>query len=306
MAQINQQAFAARIKEYINNPSCFEQAFFDSSLHTVTVREPSTSHHGGKGGVLDLQGLCFEEYIELVMILLEHGYHSLHKPASLTAYCAAMAQAVQSFAKPLAVNDPASYMEPHFLLHGLEKATIAESVAQCLDNGRIIHETLVVRAGYMAKYGCKTLLGNGLQMMMENGFAEDKLGICCFITKEDEPNPHGAGDGYAAKVSFFLDTSRMEITIITIQGQCVNKAQKNRSRDYARLGARLQIDPRGYLLKKVCEVAKLAGYIRVRVIRPESHPMTIDQHGGFVARYEKLIRELGINHANDCYLEGSL
>lgn len=306
MAQINQQAFAARIKEYINNPSCFEQEFFDSSLHTVTVREQSKPHLGENGCLQNLQGLCFEEYIELAMILLEHGYHSLQKPANLTAYCAAMAQAVQSFAKPLAVNDPASYMDPHFLLHGLEKATIAENAAQCEDNGRIIHETLEVRAGYMAKYGCKTLLGNGLQMMMKNGFAEDNLGICCFMTKEDEPNPNGAGNGYAAKVSFFLDTSQMEITIITIQGQLVNKALKNRSRDYARLGARLKIDPRGYLLNKVCEVAKSAGYKRVRVIRPESHPMTIDQHGGFVARYDNLIREQGINHTNDCYLEGYL
>jgi hypothetical protein len=115
-----------------------------------------------------------------------------------------------------------------------------------------------------------------------------------FITKEDEPNPHGAGNSYAAKVSFFLDTSRMEITIITIQGQHVIKALKKRSRDYARLGARLKSDPRSYLLKKVCEIARLAGYKRVRVIRPESHPMPIDQHGGFVARYENLIRELGI------------
>ncbi|MGD9950031.1 MAG: hypothetical protein AB7U29_16370 [Desulfobulbus sp.] len=306
MAQINQQAFAARIKDYINNPSCFEQEFFDSALHTVTVREQSPLHQGEKVCLLDLQGLCFEEYIELVMILLEHGYHSLQKPASLTTYCTAMAQAVQRFALPLAVNDPASYMEPHFLLHGLEKATIAESVAQCEDNGRIIHETREVRTDYMAQYGCKTLLGNGLQMMMEDGFAEDNLGICCFITKEDEPNPNGAGNCYAAKVSFFLDTSQMELTIITVQGQHVNKAVKNRSRDYARLGARLKIDPRGYLLKKVCEVAKLAGYKRVRVIRPESHPMTIDHHGGFVARYDDLIRELGINHQNDCYLEGNL
>lgn len=306
MAQINQQAFAARIKDYINNPSCFEQDFFDSSLHTVTLREQSEPHQGEKGCLLDLQGLCFEEYIELVMILLEHGYYSLQKPANLSSYCTAMAQAVQNFAQPLAVNDPASFMEPHFLFHGLEKTTIAESVAQCEENGRIIHETLKIRESYMAKYGCKTLLGNGLQMMMENGFAEDNLGICCFITKEDELNPHGAGNSYAAKVSFFLDTSRMEITIITIQGQHVIKALKKRSRDYARLGARLKSDPRSYLLKQVCEVARLAGYKRVRVIRPESHPMTIDQHGGFVARYENLIRELGINHENGCYLEASL
>lgn len=306
MAQINRQAFAARIKDYINNPSCFEQDFFDSSLHTVTLREQSEPHQSEKGCLLDLQGLCFEENIELAMILLQHGYYSLQKPANLSNYCTAMAQAVQNFAQPLAVNDPASYMEPHFLFHGLEKATIAESVAQCEENGRIIHETLLIRDSYMAKYGCKTLLGNGLQMLMENGYAEDNLGICCFITKEDEPNPHGAGNSYAAKVSFFLDTSRMEIMVITIQGQHVIKALKQRSRDYARLGARLKSDPRSYLLKKVCEVAKLAGYKRVRVIRPESHPMTIDQHGGFVARYENLIRELGINHENGCYLEASL
>jgi hypothetical protein len=305
MAQINQQAFAARIKEYINDPSCFEQVFFDSALHTVTERKPSNSHQGEKGG-LDLQGLCFEEYMELVMILLEHGYHSLQKPASLSIYCAAMAQAIQSFAKPLAVNDPASYMEPHFLLHGLEKATIAETAAQCVNNGRIMHETMAARADYMAQYGCKILLGNGLQMMMENGFAEDYLGICCFITKEDEPNPHGAGSCYTAKVSFFLDTSQMEITIITIQGQRVNKAIKNRSRDYARLGARLKIDPRGYLLAKVCDVARSAGYKRVRVIKPASHPLTIDQHSGFVGHYDHLIRELGINHESGCYLETNL
>lgn len=89
-----------------------------------------------------------------------------------------MTQSVHNFAKPLAVNDPASYMEPHF---------IAESVAQL----------------------------------------EVNLGIGYFISKEDEPNPHGACNCYTAKVSFYLDTSQMEITVITIQGQRLYKVLKD-------------------------------------------------------------------------------
>ena len=34
--------------------------------------------------------------------------------------------------------------------------------------------------------------------------------------------------------------------------------------------------------------------------------MTIDQHRGFVARYDNLIREQGINQENGCYLEANL
>jgi len=191
-------------------------------------------------------------------------------------------------------------------LHGINKKTLTESVSQFKSNGRIIHETLAARDLFLTNHGESVCLGNGIKMLMEEGSAEDYFGICCYITKEDEKEPHGTDSTYIAKACFFLDTLNDEIIVITMQGQRVFADQKNRSRYYARLAAKLQMDPRAYVLKKICEIAKSEGYKKIRVVRPEHHPMYIDEHGGFIAKYEPIIRQAGISLENGCYLEGML
>jgi hypothetical protein len=94
--------------------------------------------------------------------------------------------------------------------------------------------------------------------------------------------------------------------VITLQGQRVSKNAKERSRDYARLGAKLTMDPRAYVLKKVCTICTNEGFKKVKVIRPEQHPLFIDHEEGFMARYEPIIRHTGITTENGCYLENDL
>jgi len=143
-------------------------------------------------------------------------------------------------------------------------------------------------------------------MLMEEGSAEDTSGICCYLANSSEKQPHGTDSSYIAKASFFLDTSNKEIIVITIQGQRIQQRNKERSRDFARLGHKLQMDPRTFILNNICKIGRKNAYQRIRVIRPLMHPMFFDNHCGFKARYEPIIRQAGINSENGCYLETDL
>jgi hypothetical protein len=118
--------------------------------------------------------------------------------------------------------------------------------------------------------------------------------------------PHGTDSSYIAKVSFFLDTLNREIIVITIQGQRIQQGNKTRSRDFARLAHKLCLDPRSYVLQKICEIGRRESYQKIRVIKPLEHPMYIDSHDGFKARYEPVIRQAGITTECGCYLERNL
>lgn len=307
MTQIRQQAFAERIEEYIVNPASFNQERFDSSLHTVCSDHPLAAPAAtGLARLPTMQGLCFSEYIELVMILLSHAFRTRTDATPVKEFAQAMAAAMQKFAEPLADEAPACYTGPYFLLHGLSSKSLTACVGQFENNGRIIHETLAVRPAFLLLHGQAANQANNIKMLMEEGAAEDYFGICAYITRADENKPHGTDQSYIAKTSFFFDTLRHEIIVITLQGQRVYAGQKKRSRNYARLAARLGVDPRLYVLQKVCAIAKKEGYQRLRLIRAEHHPMFIDKHVGFMARYDPLIRMAGFNTENGCYLEGTL
>jgi hypothetical protein len=309
MTKIRQRAFANRIEEYLLHPALsFNQHRFDSSLHTL-VRKANPG--GGPAAVAVpfievMRGLSFAEHMELVMILLAHAYEGLEDDTEIKEYSKAISVAIQDFAEPLTDGHPDCFLDPSFLLHGLRQADLAAIVARLFDNGRIIHETLAARDDFIDRHKGPTLLGNGIQLLMEEGAAEDRCGICCYLTRENEPEPHGTDDTYIAKVSFFLDVTRREITVITVQGQRAYAARKNRSRDYARLAARLALDPRAFLLGLLTELAAKEGFERIKVIRPAHHPMFIDKHEGFMAHYEPVIKAAGINEVNGCYLEGGL
>jgi hypothetical protein len=308
LTQIRQKAFANRIEEYLTAPTSYDERRFDSSLYTVVRESRNRIMAGGSINetVKVLHGLCFGPHIELVMILLAHAYHGLRDHTRIRDYSRAVSEAIQGFAKPLADGDMACYPNPSFLLHGTRKASLGAIINQLATNGRIIHETMARRAMFISEHGQETPLGHGLKMLMEDGVTEDCYGICCFITREEEEDPHGTDTSYIAKVSFFLDGRDREIYVITIQGQRVTVDKKEKSRDFARLTARLGMDPRTYVLQKVCQAAKSEDFQRVRIIRPQFHPMFIDSHAGFKAEYEPVIRQAGINEENGCYLERRL
>ncbi len=308
MTKIRKRAFANRIVEYLNDADSFSEGRFDASLFSV-VKEPragGAADGAGSRQVELIQGLRFGAHIELVMLLLAHAFQGLGDRTTIKAYAEAMAGAMQSFAEPIANGSLTCFPDPTFLMHGLGRATLADIVRRFENNGRIIHETLARRDDFIDSHGRALNLGHGVKMLMEEGAAEDSFGICGYLVREDEEEPHGTDISYIAKTSFFLDATKGELFVISLQGQRVLSAQKERSRDFARLAARLAMDPRAFVLRKVCEVARSEGYRRVRVVRPDQHPMFLDRHRGFMARYEPVIHQAGIGEENGCYLEARL
>jgi len=308
MTQIRTRAFANRIEEFLRNPDSYEEKRFDASLYTVVKKMGTRATLYGEVAVVDqeLHGLCFGAHMELVMILLEHAYRGLRDKTTICQYARAMAAAMQSFAAPIAVGGCASFPEPNFLLHGINRTTLGAVIDRFESNGRIIHETIARKDDFIRRHGGQVYLEHDLKMLVEEGAAEDCFGLCCYITRADEPAPHGTDWSYIAKVSFFLDHLHKEIYVITMQGQRVQADDKNRSRAYARLAAAMGMDPRAFVLRKVCELGRTEGYSRIRVIRPGHHPMFLDKHAGFLARYEPIIRQAEINEENGCYLQAAL
>ncbi len=308
MTQIRTRAFANRIVEYLLDPASYSEKKFDSSLFTV-VRKNSirATPYGEVTSVSrELHGVCFGPHIELVMILLRHAYRGLCDSTTPRQYSRAISGAMQTFAEPIAIGGRASFPDPSFLLHGISKKNLAAAVRRFECNGRIIHETMALADAFLREYSGPLHLEHDLKMFVEEGVAEDCFGLCCYITREKEEYPHGTDKSYIAKVSFFLDALNREMYVITIQGQRVYSADKNRSRYFARLAAVLGMDPRTFVLKKVCELGRAQGYRKIRVIRPEHHPMFIDGHSGFTAQYEPVIRQAGITETCGCYLQRDL
>jgi len=46
--------------------------------------------------------------------------------------------------------------------------------------------------------------------------------------------------------------------------------------------------------------------MKIKVVKPQHHPMFIERHKGFVGKYEPAIRQAGIQTENGCYLEAVL
>jgi hypothetical protein len=308
MTTIRKRAFANRISAYLHDPAVFDERKFDASLYSlvrppVDVSSPSAERCCPPKII---RGLTFGEHIDLVMILIRYGYQGLCDQTSVGEYAKAMAEAMQDFADPFVDGDDYCFAYPHFLLHGLRKKTLNGVIAQVRNNGRVIHETLAVRQGFLEKHQGPTLLPHGLKLLMEEGASEDWYGICCYLTKASEMNPHGTDTSAIARASFFLDTLHRVIYVISIQGQRIKPLIKERSRDFARLAAKLAMDPRAFVLCQICRIAKIENYRRVKVIRPKQHPMYIDHHQGFLALYEPIIHQADIHRKNGCYLEKTL
>ncbi len=319
MAKINVHEFAACIGRYIIS-STNEQ----HQKNAVILANQALSTPYQK------EGICFCHNTELAMLLLKRAYDSLPNKPSDGEFSERVAQAMQEFAEPFPSGEY-NLCYPHFLLHGLELENLEGVVSRISNNSRIIHETLAVRPAVAHEYDVKEFVpvkgvemavdsknpayyvegfNTGLKTAISYGLCEDFFGITLALGKLCCGYPNGSN--HIVKVSFFLDTTNKDIYVITIQGKKFDEGTKvevireKNEKFWGMLTTRLGTSPRTFLLRKLKDWGKQNGYERIKVIRAKDHPLTIEQHKGFLANYEPAVLKAGIDQENGCYLEAKL
>lgn len=317
MAKINVPEFASCIEQYVSDTNERHQ----SDAVVLAVQALSTPYQK--------EGVCFCHNTKLAMLLIKRAYDSL-SGVSAKDFSMPVAQAMQEFAEPFPSGEY-NLCYPHFLLHGLELGNLEGVVSRISDNSRIIHETLAVRPAVAHKYDVKEFVPvkgvemavdsknpahyvegfhTGLKTAMSYGLCEDFFGITLALGKLCCGYPNGSN--YIVKVSFFLDTTKKDIYVITIQGKKFDEGtnveviREKNEKFWGMLTTRLGTSPRTFLLKKLKDWGKQNGYERIKVIRAKDHPLTIEQHKGFLANYEPTVLKAGIDRENGCYLEAKL
>lgn len=300
MVKISAEGFVRKLIDYHYKPD-------DSYENAMAVVEAMRATP--RGSFEKNPCLRFGHNSCLVLKLLNRAYDLASSKGEFQEFSERTAQAIQKFAEPFPEEDNLAY--PHFLLHGLEKPTVDDIISKIEHNGRIIHETIPRRP--ICGFEKPIDLERGLFAKLTWGDTDDYFGIALHLcTTYDDA--FSMIPKTAAKLGFFLDRTNNEIYVINLQGQRVDrknvngvwKRNKEKGKEYARLTSKLGIDPRGFLLKWLCMYANEKEYTRIKVIRPTFHPMFIEQHKGFYATYEPVIKQSGITEENGCYLEASL
>ncbi len=301
MVKIAVSRFADKIKEYLLSPEKFRQ---EAVVDTLNVIDPQS-----KWG--ERKGITFGYNTGLVMQLLARAYHSLSNGCDTAEFSVQVAQAVQNFAEPFSNQDNLCY--PHFLFHGLVQQNLDGIVEKLECNSRIIHETFGDRNRIMDEHGYVSI-DDGLTLAMSNGATDDFFGIAYLLARKNNLLLSSAC-GYVAKASFFVDITNKDIYVMTLQGRRFDSSDLVNShssreeekleaeREYSRIGNVLGMSPRRFILEKVMDFGRENGFTRIKVIKPEEHPMFIERHKGFLANYEPVIRKAGITEENGCYLE---
>ena len=304
MVNIDVTGFAGRVRDYLDSPEGFSQ---EAVVDTLNVIDPQSRWK-------ERNGITFGHNTELVMYLLGRAFY-LSQGNDKTGFSHRVAQAVQKFAEPFADTDNLCY--PHFLFHGLVQPNLDDVINKIEGNSRIIHETLDDRRRIISEHGSVKLDG-GLQLVMSDGLTDDYFGIAYLLAKQDE-RLIGSSTGYIAKASFFVDKTNGDVYVMTMQGRRFGSHDPVRAahpsgkekrleaeREYSKIGNVLGMGPRRFILEKVADFGKDNGYKIIKVIKPEEHPMFIEEHKGFLANYEPVIRKAGITEDNGCYLERPL
>ncbi len=242
-----------------------------------------------------------------MMLLLERAYCGLTPQPYLDDYCAHVANAMQYFADGF--GEDADLCYSHFLMHGINEPTLEGVMDKIRENARIIHETRRGRPSLIDSLHSPVDLGFGLKLDFDWGQTDDYFGICSYAFDESIQWPGGC-TGYLAKFSIFTDHTNKTVYGFTIQGQQTygekDGKDKKKGRNFFRLTAKLGMDPRAFVIKKVADIMRSKEYTKIRVVKPHDHPMFIEQHKGFVGKYEPIIRLAGIQNENGCYLESVL
>ncbi|MEK6961600.1 MAG: hypothetical protein AABX47_10640 [Nanoarchaeota archaeon] len=280
--------FTAELERCLSDPTSFNRNRMNSYLCNLKLR------------LDDRHGLCFDYTIELAMKLFDRAFHNLHDGTTAAGFARKIAGSMADFGDRF--NESLVSCYPHFLLHGISADRLDPTLEKIQDNSRIIHETLIERAGFVARHG-RSILGNDL----ESAYCVSDVSDHCFgVTSLLVTNcrPYGTYYGYVAKFGIFLDKTNREAIGLGVQGQ---KPTKPGDGEYfARLSHLLRMDPRAYLIQDVMDTLSDEGYARLKVLVPSENPMTLENHSGFLGRYEPALREAGLTNRTGIYLTATL
>jgi len=304
MVKIDRDNFAKKVEDYLTSPDGFDK---DSIIDTLNIVDPSSQWK-------ERRGITFGYNTKLMMQLIARSYSYVQMQVTVDDFSEEIAKIVAEFAQPFPNHENLCY--PHFLFHGLAEPTLDRVVDRLRNNVRIIHETLGSKKKIIKDYQNKTLCDK-LKVSMSNGCTDDYFGIAYLLAKQ-ESHPTSV-TGYIAKASFFVDETKREIYVITLQGRRFGsndpvraahpsgqERKKEAEQEYARIGNILGMSPRRFILTQVMDFGKHNGFQKIKVIKPQEHPMSIERHDGFYGNYESVVRKAGINEENGCHLEARL
>lgn len=313
MVEINQKALAQAVQDYLKNPQKYKKhqyTFFSGFWDDLEKRTINLPYPEPSALFTTYRGIRFGHNFPLVFQLSERAFRGLEEKCFPAAFAEQISLSIAAFAKPFEERDNLCY--PHFLLHGLEKSTAEEVAGKINENSRMIHETRTATRYFLEKYEKKNPLTADLAIGMSMGHTDDFFGLSLVICPTED-SWISSTSGYTAKTSFFIDTTNKSATVMTIQGQRADTKESKKTREgkiagrrFARLSAELGMDTRAFLLRNLSRLLAEEGYKEIKVIRPSYHPMAIECHEGFLARYEPVIIQSGITHIDECYLKSQL
>lgn len=290
MAEIRDlEGFTADLERCFLDPTSYDRNRMNSYLCDLSPDMPSDRH-----------GLSMHYTMDLAVKLLTRAFNDLTDGATASEFSQRIARSMAEFTTPFSEKLVGCY--PHFLLHGISTGSIDKTISKIHDNARMIHETLAERDSFIERRG-RTDLGDGLGLAYhKSDIADHCFGIAAMLV--DPSRPYGTYSGYIAKFGFFLDKTCLEAIGLGVQGQ--KPMKKGEGRYFARLSHHLKMDPRSYLVRKVMGTLSDEGYTRLKVLVPSENPMAIENHHGFLGRYDSALLEAGLTNKEGIYLTAAL
>ena len=184
---------------------------------------------------------------------------------------------------------------PEFMLHGIRQNGLTEVIDKIDDNMRIMLETTSAREDIIDQFAIRMYDQFGLKTDMCNGTAECNLGIWQSLLDKSRAN---LGIEYNAKIGFYLDATNTEAYIFSVQGK---NSHGKRGDNFARVKHRLGIDPRGFLLNELTEFLHEQDYVRIKAIKPDSHPFAIINHYGYKGTHGQVLTDSGFNENTEYF-----
>lgn len=307
--KINESAFASELKSYFNTHQ-FDSTKVDSTLRTCIAQCKQSKYSGVDHAC---NGLRFGYTGELMLLLIERAFNELEHKVRIDEYCAGIARSMQHFANGFKEKD-ADLCYSHFLMHAINQSLLEKVINKIENNARIIHETQAELPNFISSLNPPVQMSHDLKLGFDRGQTDDYFGICNYMYDESLKYASGCSD-YIAKFSIFLDVTNKIVYGFTVQGRMVEKKKmpngqyekdKEKGRDFLRLTAKIGMDPRAFVIKTVADIAHAKGYSKIKILKPEHHPMFIERHAGFTGKYLPIIKQAGIQKENGYYLERDL